>query len=161
MVAQEQAVNQTWAQVETQYQRRFDLIPNLQAAVEGAANFEKSTFTAVTEARTKWMAGQTINDKVAAANDFNSALSRLLVTVESYPQLKATQQFADFMVSLEGTENRVAVARKDFNDTATVFNITIKSFPTNLLAGFFGFSEKALFKSSQDAANAPKVKFGN
>lgn len=158
-VSLEQAVNNAWAQVETQYQRRFDLIPNLQSTVQGAANFEKSTFTAVTEARTKWLNSQSINEKVDAANEFNSALSRLLVTVENYPQLKATAAFQDFMTQLEGTENRIAVARKDYNDVATRFNTAIKRFPGMMFASMFGFNEKTLFKASDGAASAPKVDF--
>lgn len=158
-VTLEQNVNNKWSYVETQYQRRFDLIPNLQSIVQGAANFEKSTFTSVTEARTKWLNSQSINDKIDAANEFNSALSRLLVTVENYPQLKATVAFQDFMSQLEGTENRIAVARKDYNDAATQFNTAIKKFPGVIFASLFGFKEKKLFTTTNEAYTAPKINF--
>ncbi len=156
------AVNQSWAQVETQYQRRFDLVPNLVETVRGAANFEKSTLTAVTDARSAWaqanQAGSR-SDVIGAAQGFDSALSRLLVTVESYPQLKATEQFAGLAAQIEGTENRIAVARKDYNDSATAYNTRISLFPGKLLASLFGFAPEPLFKSAGGAENAPNVQF--
>ena len=148
-----------WAQVETQYQRRFDLIPNLQATVQGAADFEQETFLAVTNARTQWQSAGTRTEKVAAVNGFDSALSRLLVTVENYPTLKATDAFRDFMTQLEGTENRISVARKDYNEEVRKFNVFIKVFPRNLLANMFGYESAVFFASDDSADKAPTVAF--
>lgn len=160
LVGSKGAVDGAWAQVETQYQRRFDLVPNLVSTVKGAANFEQSTLTAVTEARTKWMdSGASRSDQITAAQGFDSALSRLLVTVEAYPQLQATQAFRDLMAQLEGTENRIAVARKDFNDAVLSYNIKVRTFPTNVIAGILGFSPEAFFQSTDGSENAPSVQF--
>lgn len=160
LVSSKGAVDGAWAQVETQYQRRFDVIPNLVATVKGAANFEKSTLTAVTEARTKWMdAGANRSEQIAAAQNFDGALGKLLVTVEAYPQLQATQAFRDFMAQEEGTENRIAVARKDFNDRVQAYNIQIQRFPTNVVAGLLGFHAEAFFQSAAGSENAPPVSF--
>ncbi len=160
LVGAKGAVDGAWAQVETQYQRRFDLVPNLVTTVKGAANFEQSTLTAITEARTKWMgAGASRTDQVNAAQSFDSALSRLLVTVEAYPQLQATQAFRDLMTQLEGTENRIAVARKDFNDSVMSYNIRVRTFPTNVLAGIMGFAAEPFFQSTPGSENAPSVQF--
>ncbi len=153
-------VDGAWAQVETQYQRRFDLVPNLVSTVKGAASFEQSTLTAITEARTKWMgAGASRSDQVGAAQSFDSALSRLLVTVEAYPQLQATQAFRDLMTQLEGTENRIAVARKDFNESVMSYNIRVRTFPTNVLAGVLGFAAEPFFEAATGSENAPGVQF--
>lgn len=170
LVSLDQAVQAQWAQVENVYQRRADLVPNLVETVKGAAAFEKDTFTAVTEARAK--VGQInatgiANDPAAfarfqAAQDgLSSALSRLMVVVEKYPDLKATQNFRDLQVQLEGTENRIAVERMRFNEAAQAFNTRRMSFPTTLIAGFFGnrFAEKAYFKAQAGAETAPKVTF--
>jgi LemA protein len=159
LLVQKQALDNSWSQVETQYQRRFDLIPNIQATVAGAAEFEKSTFTEVVEARTKWLAAGSTIEKVQAINTFDSALSRLLVTVESYPQLKATEAFRDFMVQLEGTENRIAVSRKDYNDQVETYNVYVQTFPRVLLAKLFGYTTVPYFNSAADADKAPKVSF--
>jgi LemA protein len=171
LVTLDQAVQSQWAQVESVYQRRADLIPNLVATVKGAANFEKSTYIAVAEARSKVgqlnLGSGVPNDpaafaKFSAAQDaLSSALSHLLAVVENYPQLKATQNFEDLQAQLEGSENRIAVERMRFNKTAQTFNTTRDSFPTNIVAGFFGtrFAEKAYFKSQEGAATAPQVKF--
>jgi LemA protein len=153
-----------WAQVETQYQRRADLIPNIVATVEGAADFEKSTLTEVTEARTNWMntsadASATIEEQMESASAFDSALSRLLVTVESYPTLTATESFNTLIVELEGTENRISVARQDYNDVATNYNITIKKIPMNLFAALFGFDQHSLFESDEGSEEAPEIDF--
>jgi LemA protein len=170
LVRLDQAVQSQWAQVESVYQRRADLIPNLVATVKGAANFEKSTYVAVAEARSK--VGQVEsgtgvpNDpaafaKFSAAQDgLSSALSRLLVVVERYPDLKATQNFADLQAQLEGTENRIAVERMRFNKAAQTFNTARETFPTVVVAGLFGprFNEKVYFKSEPGAATAPAVK---
>lgn len=169
LVTLDQAVQAQWAQVENVYQRRADLVPNLVETVKGAANFEKDTFTAVTEARAK--VGQVnVNPSgdpaafqqfQAAQDQLGSALSRLMVVMEKYPDLKATQNFRDLQSQLEGTENRISVERMRFNETAQAFNTKRNSFPTVFVAGFFGskFNEKAYFKAQAGAETAPKVKF--
>ena len=170
LVSLDQAVQAQWAQVENVYQRRADLVPNLVETVKGAAAFEKDTFTAVTEARSK--VGQVnaagiANDPQAfakfqqAQDGLSSALSRLMVVVEKYPDLKATQNFRDLQAQLEGTENRIAVERMRFNETAQAFNTKRMSFPTVIIAGFFGsrFNEKVYFKAQAGAETAPEVKF--
>jgi LemA protein len=171
LVTLDQGVQSQWAQVESVYQRRADLIPNLVSTVKGAANFEKSTYVAVAEARAK--VGQLTvgagvpNDpaafaKFSAAQDgLSSALSHLLAVVENYPQLKATQNFADLQAQLEGTENRIAVERMRFNLAAQTFNTTRDRFPTVIVAPLFGarFTEKAYFKSAAGSETAPTVKF--
>jgi LemA protein len=171
LVTLDQAVQSQWAQVESVYQRRADLIPNLVATVKGAANFEKSTYVAVADARSKVgqlnLGSGVPNDPAAfakfqAAQDgLSSALSRLLVTVERYPDLKATQNFSDLQAQLEGTENRISVERMRFNKAAQTFNTTRDSFPTVLIAGLFGprFNEKTYFKSQSGSEAAPQVKF--
>lgn len=159
LVSSRETVSSTWAQVETQYQRRFDLIPNLANTVQGAADFEQETFTAVTAARTQWQNAGSREEQVAAAENFDSALSRLLVTVENYPQLQATQAFRDFMVQLEGTENRIATARRDYNEVVREYNVLVKTFPRNLIAGMFGFGEEPFFESTEGADVAPTVEF--
>lgn len=173
LVALDQAVQAQWGQVENVYQRRADLIPNLVATVKGVANFEKSTYLAVAQARAK--VGQvtttaspdTVNDpqafaKFQAAQDgLTSALSRLLVVVERYPDLKANQNFLDLQSQLEGTENRIAVERMRFNEAAQAFNTARQSFPTALVAGIFGdrFKLKSYFQAQPGSENAPKVQF--
>jgi LemA protein len=164
-----QAVNAQWAQVQNVYQRRADLIPNLVSTVAGAANFEKSTLQAVVEARSKVSSiqatPQLVNDPQAfqkfeaAQGQLTSALSRLLVVVERYPELKANQNFRDLQAQLEGTENRIAVERMRFNEVAQDYNTTFHSFPTNTIAGMFGFKEKAYFQAQAGAETAPKVNF--
>jgi LemA protein len=178
LVLLDQAVQAQWGQVESVYHRRADLIPNLVATVKGVANFEKSTYIAVSEARAK--VGQ-LNANVSAAGPGNnvpsnpqlfsqfqatqdgltSALSRLLVVVERYPELKANQNFLDLQAQLEGTENRIAVERRRYNLTAQEFNTAAQSFPTSVVAGFFGdrFKPKAYFQAQPGAENAPQVKF--
>jgi len=171
LVALDQAVLAQWGQVENVYQRRADLVPNLVETVKGAAAFEKSTFTAVTEARSRVGqvagAGQTVPSDPAAFAKFqqaqdglSSALSRLMVVVENYPDLKATANFRDLQAQLEGTENRIAVERMRFNEAAQAFNTRRQRFPMVLLAGFLGdrFREKSYFKAQEGAATAPKVK---
>ncbi len=161
-IASRAGVQNAWAQVETQYQRRVDLVPNLVSTVKGAANFEQETFTQVTEARSAWAQAKTVGDRgqeIAAANAFDGALGRLLVTVEAYPQLQATQAFRDLMTQLEGTENRVAVARKDYNDSVAVYNIRVLQFPGRLAASLFGFQPEKSFEAAPGSENAPKVDF--
>jgi LemA protein len=161
LIASKAGVENAWAQVETQYQRRFDLIPNLQATVQGAADFEQETFTAVTAARSQWQQASGRAEQVGAANAFDSALSRLLVTVEAYPQLQATQAFRDFMTQLEGTENRIATARRDYNESVRVYNVQVRQFPRNILAGIFGFAPEQAFSSTPGAETAPQVEFNS
>ncbi len=159
LVGSKAELDSAWANVEAQYQRRFDLIPNLQAIVQGAADFEKSTFTAVTAARTQWQNAGSQTEKLQAINNFDSSLSRLLVTVEAYPALKATQNFADFQAELAGTENRITVSRQDYNEAVKRYNVFVKVFPRNLIASWFGYEEAAFFRAAEDAAQAPKVQF--
>ena len=161
-------MQQQWAQVENVYQRRSDLIPNLVNTVKGVANFEQKTLTAVIEARAKATSVQ-INPKnldeaslqkfQAAQDNVSSSLARLMVVVENYPQLKATQNFMELQAQLEGTENRITVERMKFNEVVQDYNIQVKRFPTNIFAGMFGFKEKAFFKAVQGAEKAPQVQF--
>jgi LemA protein len=172
LVQLDQAVQSQWAQVQNVYQRRTDLIPNLVNTVKGAANFEQSTLTAVTEARSK--VGQVTSGAVEniardpqafarfqqAQDGLSSALSRLMVVAERYPELKATQNFRDLQAQLEGTENRITVERQRFNDAAQAFNTKRDTFPTVIIAGFFPkFEEKPYFKAQEGAEKAPEVKF--
>lgn len=170
LVGVSQAVDAQWAQVENVYQRRADLIPNLVATVSGAANFEKSTLMAVTEARAS--VGRIQIDPKNLPNDpqafaqfeqaqgrLGSALSRLLVVVERYPELKANQNFRDLQAQLEGTENRITVERMRYNERAQEYNTKRLKLPTVLFAGLFGFREKAYFKAKAGAEEAPKVQF--
>jgi LemA protein len=162
LVTQRENVDTSWAQVETQYQRRADLIPNLVSTVKGASNFEQDTLTQVTAARSNWATAAASNDRtqeIAAAQSFDSALSRLLVTVEAYPQLQATQAFKDLMVQLEGTENRVNVARIDYNNVVRDYNLAVKRIPGNIVAGLFGFDAETPFESAPGSENAPTVNF--
>ena len=172
LVSLDQATQAQWGQVENVYQRRADLVPNLVETVKGAASFEKDTFTQVAEARAsvgQLSAGavQNISSDPAAFAKFqqaqdglSSALSRLMVVVERYPDLKATQNFKDLQVQLEGTENRISVERMRFNETAREFNVARQSFPTNLVAGFFPqFAVTPYFSADEGAAQAPAVDF--
>jgi len=170
LVGLDQKVQAQWGQVENQYQRRADLVPNLVETVKGAAAFEQTTFTAVTEARAKvgqvqLNAGQLTPDGLAkfqeAQDGLSSALSRLMVVVEKYPELKATENFKELQAQLEGTENRVATERMRFNEAAQAFNTRRNRFPAVIIAGFFGskFADKPFFKAQAGAETAPKVKF--
>lgn len=169
LVEQEQTVEQSWAQVENQYQRRADLIPNLVNTVKGAADFEKQTLTDVIEARSRatsiQVSANDLNDpqKVQqfqqAQQQLSGALSRLLVTVEKYPELKANQNFRDLQVQLEGTENRISTERQRFNEAVQSYNTTVKRFPNNIFAGLFGFDQKAYFKADEGASETPEVNF--
>src|SRR3990167_6184705 len=145
------------AQVETQLQRRFDLVPNLVGAVKGAMKQEQAVFSAIADARTKYAGAPAgSKEKVEAANQYESALGRLLVIMENYPQLKSIDTVQDLMTQLEGTENRVSVARQRYNEAVQVYNVSIRTFPTNLLAGMFGFTEEPLFQAVEGAQTAPK-----
>ncbi len=169
MYQSREQVNEAWAQVQNVYQRRFDLIPNLVETVKGVANFEKETYIAVSEARAR--AGQvTLGPEVledpaafqrfqAAQGEISTALSRLLVTVERYPELKANQSFLELQSQLEGTENRIAVERNRFNETARVYNTLIGQIPNNIVAGLAGFKPRPYFEAAPGAEQAPKVQF--
>lgn len=168
LVKEEEQVSSAWAQVENAYQRRADLIPNLVKTVKGAADFEKGTLEAVIEARSK--ATSTTIDPTnlteenmaafqAAQDNLSSALSRLMVVVERYPELKANQNFLELQSQLEGTENRISVERKNFNEKVQAYNTYIRRFPTNIVAGISGFDKKAYFKAEEGAEKAPEVEF--
>lgn len=168
MIAGSEVVDAQWAQVENVYQRRADLIPNLVATVKGYAEHEKETLEAVVNARAKatsttinagGMNAASLQQFQQAQEGLSSALSRLMVVVEKYPDLKANQGFLDLQAQLEGTENRITVERKRFNDAARNYNVSIKTFPNNLFAGLFNFDEKAYFQAVQGAETAPKVEF--
>lgn len=171
LVDKEEAVEGAWAQVENQYQRRADLIPNLVNTVKGAANFEQETLTSVIEARSKATSvninASDLSDPAKfqqfqqAQGELSGALSRLLVSVERYPELKANSNFRDLQSQLEGTENRISTERKRFNDTAQNYNSSIRKFPTSIFASIGGFERKAYFEADQGAENAPTVDFGN
>lgn len=168
LVGKDETVNEAWSKVQSQYQRRADLIPNLVSTVKGAAEFEKSTLQGVIEARSKATSIQLNADQLtpenmqkfqAAQDQLGGALSRLLVSVERYPDLKANQNFLELQAQLEGTENRIAVARNDFNTVVKGYNQSVRSFPDNIFAGIFGFPVKGFFEASQAAQNAPAVQF--
>jgi LemA protein len=168
MVSQDQNVKGKWGNVQSEYQRRSDLIPNLVNTVKGAADFEKSTLEAVVNARAKATATtidpanlspENIAKFQQAQGELSGALSRLLVTIERYPDLKANQNFRDLQAQLEGTENRIKVSRNDFNTAVQTFNTTVKSFPNNIFAGMFGFKEKGYFAAEAGAEKAPTVDF--
>ena len=167
-IASEEEVESSWAQVENQYQRRADLVPNLVATVKGYAAHEQQTLEGVVEARAK--ATQITIDPAtatpeqlaayqAAQGELSQALGRLLAVAENYPDLKANQNFRDLQAQLEGTENRITIARQMFNETAKAYNKTIRSFPNNILAGIFGFEKKPYFEAEEGASKAPKVEF--
>ena len=160
-VSLDQAVKTSWAQVENQLQRRFDLIPNLVETVKGYAKQEKDVMVEVTNARAKvgGTANAPISDKIAANNELSGALSRLMVVVEKYPDLKSNQNFMHLQDELAGTENRIAVERMRYNEAVKDYNQTIKSFPANLLAGMYGFKDAAFFDAPKEAKEAVKVKF--
>jgi LemA protein len=168
MVTMGESVTSQWGNVETQYQRRTDLIPNFVNTVKGAANFEQQTLTQVIEARAKATSvtidpknlnEQTMAQFQQAQGQVSSALARLMAVVESYPELKATQNYRDLQVTLEGTENRISTERRKFNEVALTYNTFIKRFPQNFLSGMFGFQVKPYFKSAEGAEKAPEVKF--
>lgn len=155
----DQAVKSAWAQVENQLQRRFDLIPNLVETVKGYAKQEKDVLIEVTNARARVGGAGNVPDKIAANNELSGALSRLLLVVEKYPDLKSNQNFLHLQDELAGTENRIAVERMRYNEAVKTYNQAIKSFPANLLAGMFGFKEGAFFDAPKEAKVAPKVQF--
>jgi len=152
LVTANEGVNNQWAQVQVQYQRRFDLIPNLVASVKGIMGQEQTVFGDLADARTRYAGASNVNDKVAAANQVESALGRLLVIMENYPQLKSAETVQTLMSQLEGTENRVSVERGRYNDQVRNFNVLTKRFPMSLLSGVFGYSEKIYFEATSAAA---------
>jgi len=168
-VSLDEDVDGQWANVETQYQRRFDLIPNLVATVKGVAEFEQETLTAVTEARASaFNAMQAVGDGTGSIADFQQsnmvlgrAMNGMLGYSERYPELKANQNFSDLQAQLEGTENRIAVARKDFNATVKAYNGKVRRFPGSLWAGMFGFEQRDYFESVAGSEAAPTVDFGS
>jgi len=168
MVNLDEKVKTQWANVQSEYQRRADLIPNLVNTVKGAANFEQETLTKVIEARAKATSVNINADNLSpesmaqfqqAQGELSGALSRLLVSVERYPELKANQNFLDLQKQLEGTENRIKVSRNDFNTAVQGYNQSVRSFPNNLLAGMFGFAQRQAFQADAGAERAPNVQF--
>ena len=167
-VTAEEEVNKAWSQVENVYQRRADLVPQLVSTVKGAAEFEKSTFEAVTEARAQassikldpsQMTEADLQQFQQAQDNLSKSLGRLMVKVEKYPDLKATANFKDLQAQLEGTENRIAVERKKFNEAAQSYNTMIRRFPKNLLAKIYGFEKRPYFQASPEASQAPVIEF--
>ena len=164
----DESCSKAWANVENAYQRRLDLIPNLVKTVQGAADYEKGTLTEVIEARAKATSVQVDPNNLteesiakfqAAQDQLSSALSRLMVVVERYPELKANQNFLELQAQLEGTENRIAVERGKFNETVNDYNSYIRKFPNNIIAGMFNFDKKGYFKATEGADKAPDVEF--
>ena len=158
-VTLDEVVKASWAQVENQLQRRYDLIPNLVETVKGFAKQEKEVFIGVTEARAKVGGAKNIPDKIAANNQLTGALSRLLVTVERYPDIKSNQNFIRLQDELAGTENRIAVERMRYNETVKTYNVRIRTFPSNIMAGMFGFTKAEFFEVPESAKAVPGVKF--
>ena len=168
MVNEDENVNLQWSEVENQYQRRLDLIPNLVNVVKGYASHEKETLEGVIEARAKAtqttidpsnMTEEQLANFQKAQDGLSGALNRLMVVVEKYPELKANENFLQLQAQLEGTENRITVARKSYNDAATIYNKLVRRFPNNMLAGIFGFSVRPQFKAQEGAESAPTVRF--
>ena len=163
-VAQKQQIKDAWANIDTELRRRYDLIPNLVETVKGVAQQEKDVFGQIADSRAKLAGARTTegptDQKIEAANQQSSALARLLVVVENYPQLRSNEQFARLMDSLEGTENRLAVERMRYNERVQEYNTSRRQFPSNVTAGIFGFKEYPLFNAPPDVERAPRVNFG-
>ena len=159
LVAKSQGIDAQWAQVETQYQRRFDLIPNLVNSVKGFMAQERAVFNAIADARTKYAGAKTANEKAAAAGEVETALGRLLVVMENYPVLRSVEVVTQLMDELAGTENRISVERGRYNNLVRDYNTSIKTFPNSMIAGTFGFGERQYFTSVSGADVAPKVEF--
>jgi LemA protein len=157
LVSKTQAIENQWAQVETQYQRRFDLIPNLVESVRGFFTQEQRVFSEIAQARTKYAGAGTVDEKAKAAGELETVLGRLLVIIENYPELRSSERVADLMDELAGTENRIAIERRRYNEEVRDYNVAIKRFPGNLIAGVFGFSERAYFEAAPGAEEAPRV----
>jgi len=159
LVSLDTDVKSKWAQVDNQLQRRSDLIPNLVETVKGFATQERTIVETIANARARMAGAGSVSDKISASNEMTSALSRLLVVVENYPQVKSDATFHRLMDELAGTENRLAVERKRYNDAVQVYNVTVRQFPGNLLAGFLGFREQPFFEVPASARQLPQVKF--
>lgn len=156
-----QQVQSAFSTIDTQLQRRYDLIPNLVGTVKGNTQQEKEVFTALADARTKYGQAVTPEAKLEASGEVESALSRLLVIAENYPQLQSSQAFRDLMAALEGTENRIAVARRDYNMAVETYNKVRVNFPSNIIGAIFGFETQQYFDAAEDALKVPEVNFGN
>ena len=152
-------VDTSWGQVQSVYQRRADLIPNLVETVKGVRDFERETFTAITEARSRWQTASTPQEQVAAANNLESTLARLLVVVENYPQLKSNENFLALQYELAGTENRINVERQRYNEAVGTYNKKTRTFPSVIIASLFGFEQREFFEADAGADKAPKVTF--
>ncbi len=157
LVVGQEGITSQWAQVETQYQRRLDLVPNLVASVKGIMTQEQTIFTALAEARTRYAGASSVADKAKAASDVETSLGRLLVVVENYPILKSSEAVQTLMTQLEGTENRVSVERKRYNDMVQSYNLVAKRFPSSLIAKLTGFEVAEYFEAAAGAENAPQV----
>lgn len=155
------SIDNQWAQVENQLQRRFDLIPNLEATVKGVTKQEKEVFGMIAEARSHYAGATTTNAKAVAAGEYESAIARLLVITENYPTLQSSSAFRDLMTSLEGTENRISVERMKYNDAIKVYEVSRKTFPSSIVASLFGFGPREYFQVSEVAKENPKVDFSN
>lgn len=159
IVRAEEDVNVQWSEVQNQLQRRYDLIPNLVETVKGYAAHEEEVFTAIAEARAKLGGARTVDEMAQAVNQLEGALSRLLVVIENYPELKADAHFSELMYELSGTENRIAVARMRYNESVQSYNVYIRIFPNSIIAGMKGVSPKQMFEAAEGAEKAPEVKF--
>jgi LemA protein len=159
LVSADQDVNAKWSQVENQYQRRADLIPNLVETVKGYAKHESSTFEEVSQSRSQWAGAKTQDEKMKAAGEMDSALSKLMVVVEAYPDLKASTSFTTLQAQLEGTENRISTERMRYNDAVRDYNVKIKRIPTSIVADIYGYKDKPFFEADKGTENAPKVNF--
>lgn len=159
LVESSQAIDAQWAQVETQYQRRFDLIPNLVEATKGIFEQEKTVFGQLADARSRYAGAPTPDQRAQAATQLEGALARLLVVVENYPTLRSQVNVTQLMDELAGTENRISVERQRFNERVQAYNNTVKRFPSNIIASWFGYEQRAYFRSATGAENAPKVQF--
>jgi len=159
LIKMNEEVNNKWAQVESQYQRRVDLIPNLVNTVKGAANFEQSTLEDITRLRSQWQTASSVEQKVQTANQLESTLSKLLLITENYPQLTATKNFLALQDELSNTENKISVERGRYNDAVRSLNAKTKTFPSNLIAGMFNFEQRSYFEAAPGAENAPLVVF--
>ena len=158
-ITQGEQITAQWAQVENQYQRRFDLIPNIVNTVKGVAKQEQTVFGDIAEARTKYSGATTPDQKAQAASQVEGALGRLLVIAENYPTLQSSQAYRDLIVSLEGTENRISVERMKYNDIVRVFDTKVKTFPSSIVASIFGVGERAYFEVPKENQTAPQVQF--
>ena len=159
LVTLDQNVQTARSQIDTQLQRRSDLIPNLVNTVKGYANQEQEIFTEIADARSRLAGATTVEDQASADTALSGALSRLLLIVENYPDLKSSQNFQDLSIQLEGTENRIAIARQDYNTAVSTYNVKLRRFPTNIVGNLFGFSLQPLYEASAGASAVPQVEF--